>query len=319
MKIASSLLLSFIAVTNAAISLTTCTSLQGVAIPCLNDTTKGNLTNLESSSNQTYNFSNLNITAIQDLPPDAKYVDLSYNQISEISRGLPSTLSFLNLSHNALLGNWTKTPLEVSTLDVSYNEGGLPWISDNMTWPKFLSKVARLYVCCFSRNSRLIVPICLQCVPREPVGHRHLDRPELPRLSILVARLVSRLFFSNLWALDREVSDNPKLVIRGDNNAIQFINNTINMIADAISYDDTLKACGNVAEKVVKLNNTPLVPHSTQGEARHGPPPPDKQFSVCLLNFTDMGYTPPTSAAAIESVEGIAVGLISLAVFFLGH
>ncbi|CAK4084921.1 unnamed protein product [Aphanomyces euteiches] len=260
MKIASSLLLSFIAVTNAAISLTTCTSLQGVAIPCLNDTTKGNLTNLESSTNQTYNFSNLNITAIQDLPPDAKYVDLSYNQISEISRGLPFTLSFLNLSHNALLGNWTKTPLEVSTLDVSYNEGGLPWISDNMTWPKFLSKVARL-----------------------------------------------------------DVSDNPKLVIRGDNNAIQFINNTINMTADAISYDDTLKACGNVAEKVVKLNYTPLLPHSTQGEARHGPPPPDKQFSVCLLNFTDMGYTPPTSAAAIESVEGIAVGLISLAVFFLGH
>ncbi|KAH9101049.1 hypothetical protein Ae201684P_007237 [Aphanomyces euteiches] len=157
-----------------------------------------------------------------------------------------------------------------------------------MTWPKFLSKVARFVF----RGNQL----------------------------------------ATLRALD--VSDNPKLVIRGDNNAIQFINNTINMTADAISYDDTLKACGNVAEKVVKLNYTPLLPHSTQGEARHGPPPPDKQFSVCLLNFTDMGYTPPRvryrpnyiqflfdplGAAAIESVEGIAVGLISLAVFFLGH
>ncbi|CAK4886443.1 unnamed protein product, partial [Aphanomyces euteiches] len=97
------LLLCLATIAKASLVLTLCPASSGVSVPCLNDTVSGTTTNLQlPSSNQAYNFSHLNLTAIQDLPSDAKYVDLSYNQINTISRPLPSTLEFLNLSHNAL-------------------------------------------------------------------------------------------------------------------------------------------------------------------------------------------------------------------------
>ncbi|KAH9105468.1 hypothetical protein LEN26_014758 [Aphanomyces euteiches] len=123
----------------------------GVQLPCLYDTVQGNTTILPVQTNSTiYNLSNLNISFIQDLPPNAQimYVsmvrDLSFNNISKVSCRIPSSLSFLNLSHNALQSNWIQTPLTVSTLDISYNQGGLSWIQ-NVRWGDYLPKLKRLF------------------------------------------------------------------------------------------------------------------------------------------------------------------------------
>ncbi|KAG9399845.1 hypothetical protein AC1031_011264 [Aphanomyces cochlioides] len=284
MKITSAVLLSFVAVTNADNLLTTCTSLQGVAVPCLNDTVKGTMTNLDRSPNQTYNFSNLNITAIQDLPPDAKYVDLSYNQISEISRGIPSTLSFLNLSYNTLKANWTKIQLPVSTLDLSYNQGGLLWNGDYY-WEMNVPQIVRLVF----RGNQL--------------GTLKWTTSNFP------------FFRSYLHALD--LSDNPRLVVYGDSNVMDRIKSNIALTADASSYDDTLKVCGNRTEKIVKLDIIPVLNYTLQGEAHYGNVLTDQKFAACSLNYTDL-YTPPPNGVASRRVEGAVLGLVSLLVLYMG-
>ncbi|KAG9399847.1 hypothetical protein AC1031_011266 [Aphanomyces cochlioides] len=84
-----------------------------------------------------YNFSHLHISTVENLPADAKYVDLSYNQISEISQGIPPSVAFLNLSHNALQTRWLQITISATTVDISYNQGGLPWTAMENVWFKY--------------------------------------------------------------------------------------------------------------------------------------------------------------------------------------
>ncbi|KAF0744150.1 hypothetical protein Ae201684_001291 [Aphanomyces euteiches] len=146
MKRTSCLLLLVAAAAEALLTLTQCSTLNGTvgsSVPCLNNTADGTTTYLPTSDNQTYTFANLNISSIQDLPPNARWIDLSNNNISQISTRIPSMLIFLNLSHNALKNQWIQTPLTVTTLDVSYNQGGLPWIR-SVQWSAYLSTLSRL-------------------------------------------------------------------------------------------------------------------------------------------------------------------------------
>ncbi|CAK4450914.1 unnamed protein product [Aphanomyces euteiches] len=177
------LLLCLATIAKASLVLTLCPASSGVSVPCLNDTVSGTTTNLQlPSSNQAYNFSHLNITAIQDLPSDAKYVDLSYNQINTISRPLPSTLEFLNLSHNALRSKWILTSIAVSTLDVSYNQWGLPWF-ENITWKESLPKLARLI---FRGNNLSILRLNGRTLPVEPHPFSALDVSDNPNVIFVI-------------------------------------------------------------------------------------------------------------------------------------
>ncbi|CAK4737655.1 unnamed protein product [Aphanomyces euteiches] len=67
-------LLVLAAVAQADHTLTLCPSSNGITVPCLNDTSSGNTTLLKLSSDQSYDFTNLSITAVQELPPDAQYM-----------------------------------------------------------------------------------------------------------------------------------------------------------------------------------------------------------------------------------------------------
>ncbi|CAK4104464.1 unnamed protein product, partial [Aphanomyces euteiches] len=125
------------------LTLTLCPQANNTSLPCLNDTNQANTTYLARYDATYYNFSNLNISYIQDLPPSARTIDLSYNNIAQISCKIPASLTVLNLSHNALQTNWIQTPLTISSLDISYNEGGLPWIHDVM-WGTYLPNLYRL-------------------------------------------------------------------------------------------------------------------------------------------------------------------------------
>ncbi|KAH9079910.1 hypothetical protein Ae201684P_007618 [Aphanomyces euteiches] len=103
------------------LTLTLCPQANNTSLPCLNDTNQANTTYLARYDATYYNFSNLNISYIQDLPPSARTIDLSYNNIAQISCKIPASLTVLNLSHNALQTNWIQTPLTISSLDLNDN------------------------------------------------------------------------------------------------------------------------------------------------------------------------------------------------------
>ncbi|CAK5062484.1 unnamed protein product [Aphanomyces euteiches] len=292
MNFANVLLLALVAIAQASITLTTCTTSKGVSVPCLNDTATGNLTNLEPSSNQTYDFRNLNISAIQNLPADAQWVDLSNNQITQVLRGIPSNLTFLNLSHNALKTSWINVSIPVVTLDVSYNQGGLAWTPSN-TWENFFPKVVRL----LHRGNQL-----------KSVSWNQDEWP---------------IFHSVFRALD--LSENPGMVVKAYETVTIFINTSVTLTADANSYEDTLKACGNKADRVVQYNITPVVSYSVQGDAVYGKPSPNQTFSVCKVTLGDlMGNSDPTTAApssgaASRNVHGVLIAFVSFAALDFGH
>ncbi|CAK4618398.1 unnamed protein product, partial [Aphanomyces euteiches] len=76
MKRTSCLLLLVAAAAEALLTLTQCSTLNGTvgsSVPCLNNTADGTTTYLPTSDNQTYTFANLNISSIQDLPPNARW------------------------------------------------------------------------------------------------------------------------------------------------------------------------------------------------------------------------------------------------------
>ncbi|CAK4131208.1 unnamed protein product, partial [Aphanomyces euteiches] len=90
-------------------TLTQCSSSKNLTLPCVIDDSTGTTTLVESQGNQSYNFANLNISYIKHIPQDARWIDLSYNQINDLWTDLPPTLTFLNLSHNALKSHWIQT------------------------------------------------------------------------------------------------------------------------------------------------------------------------------------------------------------------
>ncbi|KAG9399839.1 hypothetical protein AC1031_011260 [Aphanomyces cochlioides] len=218
MSRSSILCLLFVATAHAAITLTLCPA--DLSLPCLNDTTTGKTTNLQPGSNQSYNFSNLNISVIQDLPADAKYVDLPYNQISQVSRGIPASVTFLNLSHNTLQSNWIQTPLPMTTLDVSYNQGGLHWIQ-NVKWGESLTKLTRLIY--RGNNLRNL-----------KWGYDNFPAGQHP--------------FSAM-----DLNGNPQLTIRMELITFAFMQNRFTLTADATSYNATLRICENHKEYIVQF------------------------------------------------------------------
>ncbi|CAK4746528.1 unnamed protein product [Aphanomyces euteiches] len=218
----------------ASIILTLCPSATNVSVPCLKDPTTGLTTTLSSSSNQSYNFSNLNISVLRDLPTDAQWVDLSYNQISNISRSMPSTLKFLNLSHNTLQKNWIQTPISATTLDVSNNQGGLRWM-ENVLWGVSLPKLTRLI---FRTNNLKEISLSYDNFPLNPHPFSALD-----------------------------LSGNVNMNFSATADVFNYMNKIITFSADTNSYNDTLRACGNRTDYVVKLRSLP-VQYSSQGEAQ---------------------------------------------------
>ncbi|KAH9098109.1 hypothetical protein LEN26_016707 [Aphanomyces euteiches] len=141
------LLLVFIITTSHALwTLTLCPAVGNTSVPCLQDpsTAKTNILEQSLQFNQSFDLSGLGISSVQSLPPNATQINLSNNNISQLDCQLPSSLSLLNLSRNALLPNWLGVSLPATKLDVSYNRGGLSWMPD-MTWQRYLPRLRYLF------------------------------------------------------------------------------------------------------------------------------------------------------------------------------
>ncbi|KAG9399855.1 hypothetical protein AC1031_011275 [Aphanomyces cochlioides] len=227
-------LLVLAAMAQADLTLTLCPSSNGVTVPCLNDTSSGNTMNLELSSEQSYDFTNLNITAVQELPPDARYIDLSFNRISAITRYLPSSLTFLNLSHNVLSTKWIQAPITVSTLDVSYNQGGLEY--PDVMWYYYLPKLKRLV---FRGNNLTNLYLGYETIPNKPHPFVALD-----------------------------VSDNPSLLLTIEAYNFDFGTTSYIFTADRVPYDQSLQGCRGYAENLVSFESVP-VDYLGQGYAKY--------------------------------------------------
>ncbi|KAG9412183.1 hypothetical protein AC1031_015118 [Aphanomyces cochlioides] len=243
-------------VAQASFILTLCWSSENVQVPCLNDTIQSHTTFLPVQNNSsTYNFSNLNISWIQALPPSATSIDLSLNQINDISCPIPSSLNFLNLSHNALLGRWIQTPLTVQTLDVSYNLGGLPWIQ-NLLWGVYLPKLQRLY---FRGNNLAQLSLSYDNFPMYPLN-----------------------------ALD--LNDNPNLVLTVDSsvyNRLYYGNVKLSLIST--SYNATLTICGQNPNYVRPITSS--TPYPVAFNASTSQPIELQMVYVCYRGYYDYSYT----------------------------
>ncbi|KAH9161468.1 hypothetical protein LEN26_001390 [Aphanomyces euteiches] len=146
------LVLSLAIATNALLTLTTCTKPNGTVVACLNDTIAGTTTDLASSRSGYYDFTNLGISSIQSWPLDAQSMYKSCFQQNQRHFNAASSLAgILNLSHNALQNNWLQTPITVRSLDVSYNQGGLPWM-ERISWATLLPRLTQLAF----RGNRLV-------------------------------------------------------------------------------------------------------------------------------------------------------------------
>ncbi|KAG9399840.1 hypothetical protein AC1031_011261 [Aphanomyces cochlioides] len=161
--------------------------------------------------------------------------DLSYNQISQVSRGIPASVTFLNLSHNTLQSNWIQTPLPMTTLDVSYNQGGLHWIQ-NVKWGESLTKLTRLIY--RGNNLRNL-----------KWGYDNFPAGQHPFSAV-------------------DLIGNPQLVLRIERDTYDPIVQKFTLSADATSYNETLLLCENRTKYVVQLESLP-VQYSPQGDAEY--------------------------------------------------
>ncbi|CAK4131201.1 unnamed protein product [Aphanomyces euteiches] len=284
------LLLCLATVTKASLVLTLCPASINISVPCLNDTVSGTTTNLQlRSSNQSYNFTHLNVTAIQDLPRDAQYVDLSFNQIRTISRSVPSSLTFLKLSHNALVSQWIQAPINVSILDVSYNQDGLPWM-ENISWALSLPRLTRLV---FQGNQMTRLLLTKDNLP--PEGH--------PFSALDISNNKAKLEF--VIQTKREYDY-----------LVKSVTLTLDWMSDA--FVDAYQVCKTVVSKELPIQNVP-VEYLPQGGAAKYDYGRANQFSVCV--------DPPTDAVqAVETTDGssralvialTAVGSVLLVVFLV--
>ncbi|CAK4129037.1 unnamed protein product, partial [Aphanomyces euteiches] len=201
----------------------------GGAVPCLLDLHKGTTTNLPQADMLKYSFVNLGITVIEELPPTAQSIDLSFNNIREVSCQIPPSLVLLNLSYNALEPLWIQTPLNVSTLDVSYTLRVLSWIG-NVAWGKVLPSLNRLIF----RGNRLT---------RLRLGSDNFPMTPLSEL---------------------DLGDNANLLVTVDFRVFDRINHADFILTlDAASYGQSLTACGGNASYVRPLRSVKIV-HRTQ-------------------------------------------------------
>ncbi|CAK4916718.1 unnamed protein product [Aphanomyces euteiches] len=300
------LLLCLATVTKASLVLTLCPASINISVPCLNDTVSGTTTNLQlRSSNQSYNFTHLNVTAIQDLPRDAQYVDLSFNQIRTISRSVPSSLTFLKLSHNALVSQWIQAPINVSILDVSYNQDGLPWM-ENISWALSLPRLTRLV---FQGNQMTRLLLTKDNLP--PEGH--------PFSALDISNNKAKLEF--VIQTKREYDY-----------LVKSVTLTLDWMSDA--FVDAYQVCKTVVSKELPIQNVP-VEYLPQGGAAKYDYGRANQFSVCVDPPTDAGTLFLASnflssleslVQAVETTDGssralvialTAVGSVLLVVFLV--
>ncbi|CAK4630181.1 unnamed protein product [Aphanomyces euteiches] len=219
------LVLAVAAIAQASLVLTLCPDSAGVSVPCLNDTATGGTTRLSVPSDKFYKFSDLNISYVQDLPPDARWIDLSSNNISQIECNMPASLTFLNLSHNVLQGSWLKTPLaNVAILDVSYNHDGLPWL-DGISWGISLPSLNRLV---FRGNQLKSLRLGFDNFPLNPLSALDLSGNPIAALTI-DASVFSRLR-----------------------------NSSFTLTIDPTTYNQTLQACGGNANYLLQLPSIPV-------------------------------------------------------------
>ncbi|KAF0725113.1 hypothetical protein Ae201684_016344 [Aphanomyces euteiches] len=243
-------------VAQASFILTLCWNSNNVQVPCLNDTIQGNTTFLSVQKySSSYNFSNLNISFIQALPPSATSIDLSFNQINAISCPIPNSLNFLNVSHNALLNRWIQTPLTVQTLDVSYNQGGLPWIQ-NLLWGVYLPKLQHLY---FRGNNLAQLSLSYDNFPMYPLN-----------------------------ALD--LNDNPNLVLTIDSSVYSRLGyGNVKLSLISTSYNATLSICGQNPNYVRPVTSSTPYPVASNGSTSQ--PIELQTVYVCYRGYYDYSYT----------------------------
>ncbi|KAF0744152.1 hypothetical protein Ae201684_001293 [Aphanomyces euteiches] len=236
------------------------------SVPCLNNTANGTVVYLPLADNQTlssYSYANLNISDVQDLPPNAKWIDLSQNNISQISCRIPSSLKFLNLSYNTLRDSWIQTPNSVTTLDVSYNQGGLPWI-ENIKWATYFPNLYRLV---FRGNNLTSIRLGFDTYPP--------DRP---------------------FALD--LSANPISQAMVEANVYNRLSAGA-LTLDPNSYIETLRACGGDARYVQQVMTWPTT-YLPQGEENFDYSTRARYFYVCVPGIASYAFdifTNPTQRA----------------------
>ncbi|KAH9096170.1 hypothetical protein LEN26_017579 [Aphanomyces euteiches] len=267
---------------DASVTLTLCPAANNLTVPCLNETATGRIVSLPALSNQSYNFSNLNITTVQDLPSNATWVDLSFNQISNISRRIPSTVSFLNLSHNRLQSNWIQTSLPMRTLDVSYNQGGLTWFKD-ILWGVSLANLTRLV---FRGNNVTNLTLNYDNVPDGRHPFRNLD-----------------------------LIDNPQLSLRTTMSVYLQMSHYMIVTADPNSYNNTLRDCENRSDYVVSLDSYPVY-YSPQGDAEYNKSVV-KPFFLCSWGYVELVRTSQSPGARDGQSPTVYYLAIGVALFFL--
>ncbi|KAG9399872.1 hypothetical protein AC1031_011293 [Aphanomyces cochlioides] len=160
-----------------------------------------------------------------------------------------------------LIPSWLQTPLNLTALDVSCNEGGLPWF-ENISWKEYLPSLTRLVF----RGNKL--------------SRLRLDdvynNPSFP---------------PSLYALD--LTDNPNLIIMTDSRSFGHMVEYMTVSADPNSYDDTLLACENQREFVIQLRTNP-VHYSSQGNAIFDTMSTPEYFYVCAYYDINRSTIPST-------------------------
>ncbi|KAH9186124.1 hypothetical protein AeNC1_011897, partial [Aphanomyces euteiches] len=183
-----------------------------------------------------------------------------------------------NLSHNTLQSNWIQTPLPMTTLDVSYNQGGLPWIQ-NVKRGVSLPKLTRLLY----RGNNLT--------------NLKWDEYNFPAGQHPFAAM--------------DLSGNPHLTIRMEMITFVFMKNRFNLTADATSYNATLRICENFNEYIVQFDAFP-VEYSPQGDAQYNKAVAPQPVYVC-----SWGYYDPTRTSMPASKNDAKTGTVLLTILYI--
>ncbi|KAG9410290.1 hypothetical protein AC1031_018322 [Aphanomyces cochlioides] len=275
MDLRAFLLLLIPASFNALWTLTACPSVRDYSFPCLRDANNTTFVFLDQPLNQSFDFSGLDISTVEALPPNATYVNLSNNKISQLDFEIPSSLSFLNLSQNALSLFWLRVPLSVETLDVSYNQGGLSWLP-LASWDYYLPRLRKLIY----RGNKLDTV--------------RLDMMNFPSSTTCSIRQIDLL-------------DNPGMTIKMVPDVYSFVDRCAVFFYFDCDYNKTISACDGDAEFVQRLNHPITIQVPTVEDVDS--PPEDELESpaveyICVSRqFAPAAIKPDIVMPSIEVTE----------------
>ncbi|CAK4660589.1 unnamed protein product [Aphanomyces euteiches] len=192
--------------------------------------------------------------------------DLSFNQISEVTSSNFAQSSEFN--YNALLNRWLQTPLPVQILDVSYNQGGFPWIQ-TLPWEVYLPNLLRLY---FRGNNLSQLSLLYANFP--PYPFNALDLNDNPNVLLTVdSSLYNRFNYGNVKLALKSTSYNSPLNICGQNT------NFVRRISSTASFQDVYSA----------MNRTTAV-------------------YVCYWGYIDTSYNPGKIDAFNNILVALSIG-----------